>query len=165
MISYSKYTSGLRDFFHDYEHLKQLEDLANDYTKSSDDIALFRKRYLFEKSLFDENCNGKYIQFPVINKDGTNEIQQKKVEEGKYEYLKPYIDIYKYPTYVRAVLALRKDLDITIPDGSLCCTADEYYELKIDKEYLEHKIEEYRQALAKVKSKINDYEWVHNIQT
>ena len=66
---------------------------------------------------------------------------------------------------MRAVLALRKDLNITIPDGSLCCTSDEYDELRIDKEYLERKIEEYRQTLAKVKSKMNDYEWVHNIQT
>lgn len=162
--TYDDYTEGLREFFRDYTKLKQLEDLASDCTKSLEDIKLFQKRYLQEKSIFDEDCNGKYIQIPIVNRDGTHEIQQKKIEDGKYEYLKPYTDTSKYPTYVRAVLALRKDLDITVWDSYLCCTEEEYDDLKVDKLYLESKIKECEKALANVKSKMNDYEWVHNLK-
>lgn len=163
IYNYQTYIEGLKEFFHQYEMLKAIEDLSNDYTKSSEEIKYYREQYLKCKSTFDKNCNGRYIQFPVINRDGTHEIQQKKVEEGCFEYLRPYIDVSRYPTYIRAVLALRKDLDITTPDYSLCCSDEEYDELKLEKLRLEEEIKNCRDRLALVKSKINDYKWVHNI--
>lgn len=161
--AYTDYTRGLKEFFNEYEKLKELEDAAADYTRSQEEIKTFQKQYLFKKSVFDENCNGKYIQFPIINKDGTRELKQKKVEDGKYEYLKPYNDTTKYPTYERAVIALRKDLNIIDYDPDLCITNQQYEDLKQDKAWLESKIKEYEKALSKVKSKISIYEWVNNI--
>ena len=89
--TYTEYRNRIKDYFHASEEVMKLQDEASD--TSLDMVALRAKQETFEKiaKRFHDECVGSFITFPVIEKSGKSYLKEKKIKEGKFECILPYV--------------------------------------------------------------------------
>ena len=151
--------NGKEHYYEEYNNLLNLQDLASDIELSKEDREY--AQIIFENAYkeFDKKCKGEYITFPIVNKDGTHELKQKKIKEGIYERIIPTFT--EHLNYIQAIVKLRDLFNITEPDETLCCSKSCYEDLLKDRTWLIEKIKAYQKQLKEVNKKISDYEIVH----
>ena len=149
-------------YFKEFDFLEELQDKSSDINLPKEDIDAYQTRFTEYASEFHEKCYGKFISFPVITKTGKNYLQSKKVKDGVYELIMKYVENAR--SRVEAIINLNKefrDNGYECSDEDLVPTTDEYKMLLQDKQWLIHKIEEYKKILKQINSEIRDYELVY----
>lgn len=96
-----------KEYYDEKQHVKELYNKVADRIYSRDETP-DRVAYDTAKDIFHKKCYGYYERVNFINRWGKPDHTDKKVKDGEYEWLKPYIN---EPTLDEAMAKFKKDVD------------------------------------------------------